>query len=60
MECPPRTLGATHFQEVAFVFNNSEGVGFMVPPLRSSDSQMENQPQDGPYVVKHCRHAIEE
>ncbi|KAB8254200.1 Alpha/Beta hydrolase protein [Aspergillus pseudonomiae] len=50
----PRALGATHFQEAAFVLNNSEGVGFTVPPLRSSDSQMENQPQDGPNN-HHCR-----
>ena len=25
------TLGATHFQEVSFVFNNTQGLGFQVP-----------------------------
>lgn len=43
---PPGVLGAAHFQEVAFVFRNSDGVGFTFPPLRSFDSQTESQLQD--------------
>ncbi|KAE8140477.1 Alpha/Beta hydrolase protein [Aspergillus pseudotamarii] len=42
----PRVLGAAHFQEVAFVFRNSAGVGFTSPPLRSFDSQTERRLQD--------------
>ncbi|KAE8418083.1 Alpha/Beta hydrolase protein [Aspergillus pseudocaelatus] len=42
----PRVLGAAHFQEVAFVFRNSDGVGFTSPPLRSFDSQTERRLQD--------------
>ncbi|KNG84799.1 putative neuroligin [Aspergillus nomiae NRRL 13137] len=33
-------------KEVAFVFNNSEGVGLTVPPLCSSDGQMERRLRD--------------
>ncbi|KAE8379018.1 Alpha/Beta hydrolase protein [Aspergillus bertholletiae] len=42
----PQVLGAAHFQEIAFVFKNAAGVGFTIPPLRSSDGQTESQLQD--------------
>ncbi|OGM48732.1 neuroligin [Aspergillus bombycis] len=42
----PQVLGAAHFQDIAFVFSNSEGVGFTVPPLLSSDSQAQSQLQN--------------
>lgn len=33
----PHLLGAAHFQEVAFVFNNLEGVGYTQNPLKSDN-----------------------
>jgi carboxylesterase type B len=30
----PRCIGATHFQEVAFVFNNTQGVGYSTNPFQ--------------------------
>ncbi|KAE8348664.1 Alpha/Beta hydrolase protein [Aspergillus coremiiformis] len=39
----PQILGAAHFQEIAFVFKNIDGVGFTVPPLRSSNASTEIQ-----------------
>ncbi|KAF7595513.1 hypothetical protein BBP40_005849 [Aspergillus hancockii] len=39
----PQVLGAAHFQEVAFVFGNSDGVGYTLNPLSSSVPQIESQ-----------------
>ncbi|KAG5961748.1 hypothetical protein E4U57_007451 [Claviceps arundinis] len=35
----PDTLGATHFQEVAFVFHNLDGVGYDINPFGGNDTQ---------------------
>ncbi|KAG6098773.1 hypothetical protein E4U30_007550 [Claviceps sp. LM220 group G6] len=35
----PDTLGATHFQEVAFVFHNLDGVGYETNPFGGNDTQ---------------------
>jgi hypothetical protein len=40
---PAPIYGATNFQEVAFVFNNIEGIGYAANPFR-------NQPQSIPSV----------
>ncbi|EXK27416.1 hypothetical protein FOMG_16222 [Fusarium oxysporum f. sp. melonis 26406] len=40
-----KVLGAAHFQEVAFVFNNLAGEGYNVNPLSSSSIQREGQLQ---------------
>lgn len=38
----PNTLGATHFQEVAFVFHNLNGDGY---PLNGSPNPFSGQPE---------------
>jgi carboxylesterase type B len=39
----PEVLGVAHFQEVAFVFANLDGVGYNINPLASSNKQVESQ-----------------
>ncbi|KAL3477059.1 Alpha/Beta hydrolase protein [Aspergillus californicus] len=39
---PSETLGATHFQEVAFVFKNFDGAGYDVNPLASNSTQLQH------------------
>lgn len=42
----PETLGATHFQEIPFVFNNIDGVGFQVNPLVSNSTEVQRAYHD--------------
>lgn len=35
------TLGATHFQEISFVFRNFDGVGYQVNPLESNSTGLQ-------------------
>lgn len=43
---PSETLGATHFQEVSFVFRNLDGVGYQVNPLASESTELQQQYHD--------------
>lgn len=43
---PPETLGATHFQEVSFVFKNFDGVGYQVNPLESNSTELQQRYHD--------------
>ena len=43
---PPETLGATHFQEIPFVFKNINGVGFQVDPLVSNSTEVQQAYRD--------------
>ncbi|BCS26837.1 uncharacterized protein APUU_51548S [Aspergillus puulaauensis] len=38
---PSETLGATHFQEISFVFRNFDGVGYEVNPLQSTSTGLQ-------------------
>ena len=38
---PSETLGATHFQEISFVFRNFDGVGYQVNPLESNSTGLQ-------------------
>lgn len=40
---PSETLGATHFQEVPFVFRNFDGVGYQVNPLVSNSTELQQK-----------------
>ncbi|KAL2830477.1 Alpha/Beta hydrolase protein [Aspergillus cavernicola] len=43
---PRETLGATHFQEVSFVFRNFDGVGYQVNPLASTSTELQQNYRD--------------
>ncbi|KAB8229635.1 Alpha/Beta hydrolase protein [Aspergillus alliaceus] len=47
----PQVLGAAHFQEIAFVFRNFAGVGYTIPPLTSSDEDVETQLRDASQLM---------
>lgn len=40
------TIGATHFQEIPFVFRNFDGVGYQVNPLASNSSEIQHKYRD--------------
>lgn len=39
----PSTLGAAHIQEIAFVFRNTEGVGYQYKPFAAQDAKIRQQ-----------------
>lgn len=43
---PSKILGATHFQEIPFVFRNFDGVGHQVKPLVSNSTELQQKYQD--------------
>lgn len=43
---PSETLGATHFQEVPFVFRNFDGVGYQINPLASDTAELQQKYHD--------------
>lgn len=41
-----KTLGATHFQEIPFVFKNYDGLGYQVNPLASNSTELQQNYRD--------------
>lgn len=47
----PEILGVCHFQDVAFTFQNTLGVGYEIPPVASTDKHVEKKYRDASILM---------